>query len=205
MHQKCEDNTLEEVLVSGGPWGGKAVDDQFIKFLSELVEEKVWEEFKKNNMEDYLEITRSFETKKRSIKPDTKGNTRMPIPRALVKLCLKSHGKEMIQKSESHKDNVTISAGKLVWDNNFFRSFFKETIDQIVGHIDVLLQKSETRDVKTIIMVGGFSECELVQDAIKKHFGDVSIIVPEEARLAVLKGAVFFGHVPDAILQRSAR
>nr|XP_034300194.1 heat shock 70 kDa protein 12A [Crassostrea gigas] len=211
VHQKCEDSTLEEVLpASGGPWGGKAVDDQFIKFLSELVEEKVWEEFKKKNMEDYLEITRSFETKKRTIKPDKKGSTRMPIPHALVKLCLESHGvenfKEIIQKSEAHKDNVTMSAGKLVWDNNFFRGFFKKTIDGIVKHIDELYQESEVKDVKIIVMVGGFSECELVQDAIKKHFGGKSnIIVPEDAGLAVLKGAVFFGHVPDAISRRSAR
>lgn len=100
---------------------------------------------------------------------------------------------------------MDFSVGKLIIDNNFLRSFFKETIDQIVGHIDVLFQKSETRDVETIIMVGGFSECLMVQDAIKKHFGSVSIIAPEKAGLAVLKGAVYFGHIPDAISQRSAR
>lgn len=210
VHQKCEDNTLEEVLpASGGPWGGKAVDDQFIKFLSELVEEKVWENFKSEHMEDYLEITRSFETKKRTIKPDKSGSTRMPIPQALVKLCTKSHRvktfKEVIEKNEAHKNNVDIVTGKLVWNNDFFRGFFKKTIDGIVKHIDELFQESEVKDVKIVVMVGGFSECLLVQDAIKKHFGDVSIIVPEEAGLAVLKGAVFFGHVPDAISRRSAR
>lgn len=210
VHQKCEDNTLEEVLpASGGPWGGKAVDDQFKKFLSELVEETVWEKFKRENMEDYLEITRSFETKKRTIKPNKSGSTRMPIPQALVKLCAKSHKvktfKEVIEKNDAHKNNVDIVTGKLVWDNDFFRGFFKKTIDGIVKHIDELFQESEVKDVKIIVMVGGFSECLLVQDAIKKHFGKVSIIVPEEAGLAVLKGAVFFGHVPDAISRRSAR
>lgn len=56
---------------------------------------------------------KTFESKKRTIKSDKNGNTRMPIPYAFVKLCLESHGvknfNEIIQKSEAHKDNVTIS------------------------------------------------------------------------------------------------
>uniref|UniRef100_K1Q1C0 Heat shock 70 kDa protein 12A n=1 Tax=Magallana gigas TaxID=29159 RepID=K1Q1C0_MAGGI len=210
VHQKCEDNTLEEVLpASGGPWGGKAVDDQFIKFLSELVEEKVWENFKSEHMEDYLEITRSFETKKRTIKPDKSGSTRMPIPQALVKLCTKSHRvktfKEVIEKNEAHKNNVSFMSGKLVWNNDFFRGFFKKTIDGIVKHMDEIFQESEARDVKIIVMVGSFSGCPLVEDAVRKNFCNYSIIVPEEGDLAVLKGAVYFGHIPDAVSLRSAR
>nr|XP_034300205.1 heat shock 70 kDa protein 12A isoform X2 [Crassostrea gigas]XP_034300206.1 heat shock 70 kDa protein 12A isoform X2 [Crassostrea gigas] len=196
VHQKCEDNTLEEVLpASGEPLGGKAVDDRFMNFLKELVGENVLEEFKKENMEDYNEITRSFETKKRTIKPDKSGNTRMPIPHALVKLCTKSHGVksfiEVIQKNDTHRNNVDFITGKLVWNNDFFRGFFKKTIDEIVKYIDEIIRESEARDIRIFVLVGGFSECLLVQDAIKKHFGDVSIIIAEEAGLAFLKGAVF--------------
>lgn len=210
MHQKCEDNTLEEVLpASGGSWGGKAVDDQFMNFLSELVGREVWDNFQMEYMEDYLEITRSFEAKKRSINSDEVGNTRIPIPLALLHLTTRSHRvktfKEVIEKNDAYRNNVNFSNGKLVIDNNFLRGFFKKTIDQIVGHVDEIFQESIARNVETIIMVGGFSECSLVQDAIKKHFGSVSIIVPEEPGLAVLKGAVYFGHIPDAISQRSAR
>lgn len=93
--------------------GGKSVDDQFIKFLSELLGEMVWGKVKTEHKEDYLDILRTFESKKRTIKSDKNGNTRMPIPYAFVKLCLESHGvknfNEIIQKSEAHKDNVTIS------------------------------------------------------------------------------------------------
>ena len=210
MHQKCEDNTLEEILpASGGPWGGKAVDDQFMMFLKELVGEKVWEIFKKKNMEDYLEIMRSFETKKRTIKPDKSGKTRMPMPQELLKLCKETYGvenfKEVVEKNDLHRNNVEISAGKLVWDNNFFRGFFKKTVDGIVKHIDDIFSESEARDINIIVMVGGFSECLLVQDAIRKNFPKATVIVPEEAGLAVLKGAVYFGHLPDAISRRSAR
>lgn len=117
----------------------------------ELVEEKVWENFKREHMEDYLEITRSFESKKRTIKPDKSGSIRISIPYELIKLCLKSHGvkcfNEIIQKNE---DNVTISAGKLVWKNDYFRGFFKISISAIVKYIDEILQETKARDIEVI-------------------------------------------------------
>ncbi|XP_071124335.1 heat shock 70 kDa protein 12A-like [Mytilus edulis] len=45
-------------------------------------------------------------------------------------------------------------------------------------------------------MVGGFSECELVQRAMKNEFPKKKIIIPEEAGLAVLKGTVLYGYQP---------
>ncbi|XP_062613904.1 heat shock 70 kDa protein 12A-like [Saccostrea cucullata] len=210
VHQKCEDNTLEEVLpASGGPWGGKSVDDAFIKFLTELAGENVMEAFKEKHMEDYLEIMRVFETKKRTIKPNKAGMTNMTIPQAFFKLCADMHNvkdfKDVIEKNTMHKSNVKYGGGKLKWSNEYFSGFFKKTIDSIVKHIDELFDENEVREVDIIVMVGGFSECMLVQDAIRKNFEHKKIIVPEEAGLAVLKGAVFFGHVPDAISRRSAR
>lgn len=210
MHQKCDDYTLDEVVPTRvEPWAEKSVNDQIQKFLSELVEERIWEEFKTKHMEDYLEILRSFETKKRTIKPDKSGSTRMPIPQALVKLCTKSHRvktfKEVIEKNDAHKNNVDIVTGKLVFNNDFFRGFYKKTIDGIVKHMDDIFQESGAKDVKIIVMVGSFSECSLVQDTVRKKFSNCSIIVPEESGLAVLRGAVYFGHIPDAIPRRSAR
>jgi molecular chaperone DnaK (HSP70) len=53
-------------------------------------------------------------------------------------------------------------------------------------------------------MVGGFSGCEILQKAVKDNFPDKKVIIPEDAGLAVVKGAVYFGHVPQAISRRSA-
>jgi hypothetical protein len=53
-------------------------------------------------------------------------------------------------------------------------------------------------------MVGGFSECELVQDAIRDKIGtSMKLIIPVEAGLAVLKGAVLFGLQPIRIVLKS--
>ena len=55
------------------------------------------------------------------------------------------------------------------------------------------------------ILVGGFSGCKIIQDNIKSFLPNYHVIVPEDAELAVLKGAVLFGHKPDYIVARIAR
>lgn len=68
IYKKVEDNMLEELLfVSGGLWGGKFVDDVFMKFFWDFVGEKVMDLLKEKSMEDYVEICRMFEIKKRII------------------------------------------------------------------------------------------------------------------------------------------
>lgn len=60
-----EDNILGKVIiVCIGLWGGKLVDDQFEKFLLELVKEKVWENFKRKYIDDFFKIMKDFEINK---------------------------------------------------------------------------------------------------------------------------------------------
>jgi len=60
-------------------------------------------------------------------------------------------------------------------------------------------------NLKMIVLVGGFSGCKILQDKIKSFFPNHRVIVPEDTELAVLKGAVLFGHKPDYIVARIAR
>lgn len=55
-------------------------------------------------------------------------------------------------------------------------------------------EEERVNDVKTIVLVGGFAECALVQDSVKSKFSNKRVIIPEDCGLAVLKGAVMFGH-----------
>ena len=57
-------------------------------------------------------------------------------------------------------------------------------------------------------MVGGFSECQYLQDAIKERYGkdDVcTVLIPDEAQLAIIKGAVLYGHFQNQVISRIAR
>lgn len=141
VHQKCEDNTLEEILPpTVGPWGGNSVNDQFVKFLIESMGKRVFDEFKRKHVEDYVDMKRGFEAKKRSFKAEPGGVIRIPMPQTLGKKFNKVKTfQEAIDKNEMLK-GVEFSTGKLIMDNCLFGSFFKKSIDGIVKHIDEILQ-----------------------------------------------------------------
>lgn len=70
----------------------------------------------------------------------------------------------------------------------------------------MLLQKPKIKDLQYIFLVGGFAESTRLQKSLRDAFGErVTILVPEEASLTVVKGAVAFGHDPSAICQRICR
>lgn len=65
MFKKVKNSILGEVIIICiGLWGGKFVDDQFEKFLLELVEEKVWKIFKRKYIDDFFKIMKDFEINK---------------------------------------------------------------------------------------------------------------------------------------------
>lgn len=197
---------VEVLPATVGPWGGNAVDDQFMKFLIELIGNRVLKEFKLKHMEDYRDMKICFEAKNRSFKSVPGRVIRMEIPQTLVQLCKKIYGvetfKDVIDKNDMLKNKVKLSSDKLTIDSGVWEGFFKKTINGIVKHIDEIFQAPRAKDVKIIFMVGGFSECLHVQDSIKKQFEQVSVIVPGNPALAVLKGSVYLGHLPDAIPRR---
>lgn len=197
MHQISENDSFEAVLpTTRGPWGGKTVDDEFLKFLSELVGQNVWHKFKTNHSHEYLEITRDFEVKKRTINPNEV--TRLPLPRVLIELSTTSHGvttfKGVIQSNYLYRNHVDFSADNLEISNILLCGFFRKTINGIIKLMDEYLQTSEAKNVDCIVLVGGFSTCGLLQDAINKHFRNASIIIPDKPDLVVMNGAVLFCH-----------
>jgi hypothetical protein len=54
-------------------------------------------------------------------------------------------------------------------------------------------------ELKTILLVGGFSESKLLQEGIQRHFPSIAVRTPSEPSTAVVKGAVDFGHSPEKI------
>lgn len=209
VHQQCEDHTLEEIVpASGGPWGGKSVDDRFIGFLEDISGPESMVKYKEKYMYDFLDIHRQFEVTKRSITPEKTGNVSIRIPLSFVQFCKNNRKVKNCQAAievSPYKGVVQYEAGKLKWTVDYFKQiFFKETIDSIVGHIEKLLKDAKISDTKAILMVGGFSECKLVQQAIIEKCTGKKVIIPIDAGLAVVKGAVYFGHDPKAISRRVA-
>lgn len=79
---------------------------------------------------------------------------------------------------------------------------FKTSINATINHVSKLLDEPRLRNVDRILLVGGYSECPLILNAFRDKFRQKRIINPHQAGLAVIKGAVQFGHNPAVISSR---
>lgn len=202
--------TLKELQkASGGAWGGTQVDESFRQFLIKIVGANILVAFIEQHTSDYIDMLREFETKKRSVKAETTGKVTIKIPISLKELFEEESGEEIKECIE-----CTPFAGKVQWvsdkvriHSDIFKKLFENAAENIVEHVRTLFREQDLKGTNTILMVGGFSESSLLQDRIRHAFPspEYRIIIPIEAGLAVLKGAVLFGHNPTTIASRVAK
>lgn len=167
------------------------------------------DEFCRKNTAEFVDLYREFETKKRSVDRDNVENkVSIKVPVTL---------KEVYEDKNPDSDiNDAIRncpfGSKIEWKRDklhmgpkVFAEIFGPACDKTVEHVRKLLQKPTVKGTNTIIMVGGFSESYILQSKIRESFPDMKVIIPEEAGLAVLKGAVLYGINPCAIESRVAK
>jgi hypothetical protein len=101
---------------------------------------------------------------------------------------------EKIERDEELNGKVKFKADKILFDSSLFKNLFSFTTDHLTEHLKSILHEEATSNTNTILMVGGFSESPMLFEAVKSSFVDQNVLLPEDAGLSVLKGAVIFGH-----------
>lgn len=190
---------------NGGPWGGTTIDDAFTDFLGKVTGEDVLQEFISRHRDDYIDLIREFEVKKRTITPEMDQKITFKLPISLHEIFRERRGQDFRQSQMANhplNGKLTFAGDKLRVDSETVKNFFKETCSKIVDHLREIFRQPAVAEVNTILMVGGFSESSMLQYAIEQAFKDKKLILPNEAGLSVLKGAVIFGHTPRTIASR---
>ncbi|KAL5012748.1 hypothetical protein ScPMuIL_011299 [Solemya velum] len=207
VHEVTQNRAIKELhQASGGPWGGTRVDEQFQQLLISILGSPVLVKYQQEYMEDYLELLREFELKKRTIQPNSSGKITFRAPMSLREMFETETG-ETIQDAIANmpiKNGVSWVKDKVRIDAALMKRFFEQPIKEIIEHIKTLLQQ-KFRSVSTILMVGGFSESGMLQNAVRRQFPEMQVIIPPDAGSAVLKGAVIYGHNPLTILERKCK
>lgn len=213
------DVTIQEVLkpnanlkildkASGGDWGGVSVDKYFLNFIKKLLGLEVYEEFSRDYTYQKLQFEKAMEACKREATPETSKPLLITIPPKLIELYTKSTSKTFdnnIAKQTQFSDDINIIDNVMEIKQTRIHDFYGKTIDNIISHVKKVLKNESAKGVSSLLLVGGFAESPLVEARIKTAFegkGIKRVIVPREAGHAVVKGAVIFGHNPNAIAER---
>ncbi|XP_071125270.1 heat shock 70 kDa protein 12A-like [Mytilus edulis] len=209
VHEKLSNGQLKELCrAAGNDCGGTSVDGQFFQMLVKIFGGPIMKKIKDKDPSAYLDLFREFETVKRTITPDKDSKVNITIPFvSLDAQCNNFQGKNLVDVVESspYRNLITVRGDKMRVDANLMRSLFKPTIDSIISLMKEILRNKSASAVSQLLLVGGFSECMLIQDAVKRNFKGKRVIIPEEAGLSVLKGAVLFGHRPEYVRSRVMR
>lgn len=188
-------------MATGGPYAGTSVDEGYLKLFQTVFGEKTMEKLKENDMMEFLAILRSFESKKRLVCEEFSENVSVNLATMLSKRLKKKSKKiNKILNECSLKGLISFHDNKIKFSPVLIKSLFNHPIFGILEQIKNLLRKHEA--IKSIILVGGFSESRLLQEKLKESIEGKTFIIPNECGLSVLKGAVLYGHSPLSITSR---
>ncbi|XP_060595949.1 heat shock 70 kDa protein 12B-like [Ruditapes philippinarum] len=157
-------------------------------------------------METYFILLRQFESNKRLMRSDVSGKITFNVGLYRLLESYKRNEDMLIEEKAAslglaHK--VKLYPDKLRVDASIIKEWFDLPVKKIISHVKDILAEPNMKNVKTIMLVGGFGESDIVYEAMRATFENThTIIRPHEASLAVLKGAVRFGHIPDIIRNR---
>ena len=207
-HKVLVGGFVREILQPcGGPWGGMQIDNAFEKLLIDILGAKIVNRLK-DNSELWLKLMLSFEIQKRGIDlKNPKSHIAIDMNYQLCKQFEKLAGMDIEQSlSKSKNPHIYFENGRLIIDYNTSVALFMPTVKQIVKYTVEILQKPELSDISFILLVGGFGTCNILHSVLKESLGDsITLIVPQEAQLAIAKGAVQFGLDSKLVESRFAR
>ncbi|XP_069122352.1 heat shock 70 kDa protein 12A-like [Argopecten irradians] len=206
LHEIQKDGSMDVIeKTSVGDWGGTKVDRAYQDLLLEIVGNVAFYRFRESKS-DMSELFRYFEAKKRAVRPNTPGDIiSFWIPAALEEACENANDTkidEMINSDHYFMDNLDFVHNRYLKVNGDRAvALFKEPVEHIVSHLENMLKKPSATEVKTILVVGGFSESLVLQEKLKLNFSNLRVITSKDAGMAVLSGAVMLGHQPLANLR----
>lgn len=206
--QLTNDTKLIELINSTGNLnGGIKVDAAFINFLMQIVNEEVMEKFASSFKADLSYLHKEFEIKKRTFDPKSSDLIVFKLPtvlRRIFEVNMKQALQLKIEQSE-YGYLVKLNGDTLSMDPDVFRGFYAAALENISSSLLKVLYAKEGKDCKTIVMVGGFALSPLVQNTIRTKFPDMTILMPPDPDLAVMKGGVLYGFDNQPVIYMKAK
>lgn len=188
--RQSDGGLLEFRAAAAEACGINMVESEFNSLMRNIVGDTVYQRFIEEDGEDYTDFQRDLKIKILNLKPDVHYKVVLKFPTSL----LKEIGNKKLQnatdkpqykgKVELKHDRLHIEAYVLV----------KPVTDKIVGYIQDLLKDQDIQDTEMFLMVGEFSKYLMVQEAVRQAFPNIKVIVPEYPEMAMMNGAVIYGH-----------
>lgn len=182
--------------------GGLKVDQLFVDLLEKLFSKANINQIKIQAYDEWMKLQTDFEKAKRKIKSQNNVNT---ISIGTSKQCPwdRDHFNNL---PKADKQGVELkTGGRLVISTSIIKDMINQVAVSIKNHIEDILKEIGIKSLDAILMVGGFSNSGIVLEEMKKLVNQVPLIVPANAELSIVMGAVLFGWTSSVIRVRKSR
>ncbi|KAL2079494.1 hypothetical protein ACEWY4_025238 [Coilia grayii] len=198
--------TLKELYkASGGPYGAVGVDLAFEALLCQIFGADFIESFKAKRPAAWVDLMIAFEARKRTAAPGRPNALNISLPFSFIDFYKRHRGQSVETALRKSSMNIVkwSCQGMLRLTPEAMNELFQPTINNIIKHIEELMQKQEVQGVRFLFLVGGFAESPMLQRAAQSALGRTCrIIIPQDVGLTILKGAVLFGLDPTVVRVR---
>ena len=188
--------------MTGGPYGGMKVNQQFESLLDELFGAGKIKTYREQYPSDWISLMNEFEGKKRGKRIlDTGLMTNIRLPRSFVLMVNQNRSPAMERYGDREvklkkNEYLSLSSGMM-------KKLFTPVVERIKNHLKTLKAKPELSKVQSMLLVGGFADSAFLQKEIKEEFSErCRILIPNHANIVVVQGAVIFGKKPAKITGR---
>ncbi|XP_060608504.1 heat shock 70 kDa protein 12A-like [Ruditapes philippinarum] len=193
--ERQSDGGLSEIKSATGiACGENMVIEEFHELLRNITGDAVYQKWiVDGHPGDQTDLQNEIESKTRTLKTYSTGKVTFRFPDSLPNT-FKEINHESIQQAierSQYKGRITWLSDKIRIDKEIVKTLFKPCTDRIVGLVNLLLKEPGVQGTSIFLIV---AKAQIVQKAIKKAFPTVNVIIPKEPDLAVLKGAVIYGH-----------
>ena len=205
----CYDNGSTKIKeltrVHGGDLGGFAVNDKFEEMfvkMSELSDDEVTE-MKQRFPDKWTKLINEFEKCKAS---NEKVERTIAVPKEIRKHVEQKREESMeilVNRYHTHAIKWDPGENELILFYSTLRTLNEFIIHRICLKIKQALDSCPKKhSIQTIVLVGGFSACDILHEIVTKTFSSFEVIVGPHPHLAVVKGAVIFGKEENIIYSR---
>ena len=192
VHEITNDGSIKEIdKITGGPYGGINVNRE--NLLDEL--------FGAENLKKHREQYPSHWLAVMSLRIVEGKMTNIRLPASFASLIRRRPSSARHRYSEQ---DVKLRRNEyLCLSQNMIKMLFKPVLDDIKGHLKALQGRQQVSKVKTMLLVGGFADSALLREEMLYEFSDkYRVLIPRNAAIAVVQGAVLFGKNPAKITER---
>lgn len=202
VHEITGDGSIKEIdKITGGPYGGIKVNREFQNLLDELFGAENLKTYREHFPSDWLAVMNDFEGKKQGLRIVAGRTTNIRLPATFSSLVRRRPSSTMQRYGEQE---VKFRKNEyLCLSPNMMKMLFKPVLDDIKEHLKTLQERQQVSKVKTMLLVGGFADSALLREEIMNEFSHkYRVLIPRNAAIAVVQGAVLFGKNPAKITER---